>query len=174
MTGLHNRCFLAAIQPVLMGSPGLAGAPLTAVLLDLDLFKALTDAWERAVGDDVFGALARFRLAQVRPCDIPVRLGGEEMLVLLPGAAAGHAESCVDRWRAGFSVQSLKTLGKRLSVTFSVGAAAVPADAQDWNDLVHRADVALYQAKALGRCQTTSGTGPSAFSVQRECIYGQQ
>ena len=140
LTGCWNRSGLperlAALRP---------GDAL--LLVDLDHFKALNDSQGHGAGDEVlrsFGAVLR---RTAREPDRAIRYGGEEFLLLLPGAGLAGALKVDARLRAAWA-------GVRPEVAYSAGVAVVPAEAASHDAPLARADVALYAAKEAGRDRT--------------------
>jgi diguanylate cyclase (GGDEF)-like protein len=129
----------------------LAGAGKVAVvLLDLDHFKVINDAHGHAEGDRVLAATAERLRSVVRSGDAVGRLGGEEFVMILPGADVDAAEDCAERARAALG--ELTVRGRPLAA--SAGVAAAPADGADAAALLENADAALYFAKRSGRGKT--------------------
>jgi len=149
LTGLHNRHFLEEVRPALLAEA--ASRPLTAVMIDLDHFKSLNDSWGHLVGDEVLRNVARFLETHARQNDIIIRTGGEEILILLPDTEEPLAAAVVERWRASFAAQPITARDRTLMVTFSAGIASFPGPDASWDDMIQRADQALYRAKDQGR-----------------------
>jgi two-component system, cell cycle response regulator len=140
LTGLTNRRFiLTQLSSMVSGARRHARA-LTVAIIDVDLFKAVNDARGHAAGERVLAAVAQALRARLRAEDQLGRLGGEEFLALLPdvGAAA-----------AGATTEKLRSSVASLEVTVSVGWAAWQGEPAE--ELLRRADDALYVAKARGR-----------------------
>ena len=150
LTGLHNRRHL---DQVLAGGLDTAGSDegLAVVTLDIDHFKAVNDRFGHAAGDTVLTAVARLLQASVRDGDTAVRLGGEEFLVLLPGADRGQALRRAEEMRRGVAAVVHAFGGERIHVTVSAGVAVRPDDGVSAGTLLEAADRALYVAKAAGR-----------------------
>ncbi|HET6548902.1 MAG TPA: EAL domain-containing protein [Solirubrobacter sp.] len=127
-----------------------AGGPVAVVLLDLDHFKVINDAHGHAEGDRVLAATAERLRSVVRVDDAVGRLGGEEFVMILPGADAAAAEDCAERARAALA--ELTVRGRPIAA--SAGVAAAPADGTDAAVLLENADAALYLAKRAGRGRT--------------------
>jgi diguanylate cyclase (GGDEF)-like protein len=124
---------------------------LTIVLADLDDFKAINDLHGHATGDDVLREFARVLRATVRDSDLAGRWGGEEFLMLLPGADAIGAAQLADRVRSSLAERSfLGNDGTVVSVTCSFGVAQ-HTPGSDERDLFASADRALYRAKREGK-----------------------
>ena len=150
LTGLHNRRHL---DQVLAGGPDAAGPDegLAVITLDIDHFKAVNDRFGHAAGDTVLTAVARLLQASVRDGDTAVRLGGEEFLVLLPGADRRQAVLRAEEVRRGVAAVVHALGGERIQVTVSAGVAVRPGDGVSAGTLLEAADRALYIAKATGR-----------------------
>ena len=126
------------------------GDPVAVVLLDLDHFKVINDAHGHAEGDRVLAATAERLRSVVRAGDTVGRLGGEEFVLILPGADVHAAEDCAERARAALA--ELTVRGRPLAA--SAGVAAAPTDGVDAAVLLENADAALYWAKRTGRGRT--------------------
>lgn len=151
LTGLHNRRFLDELGPILLAEANRAGAPLAAVMLDIDHFKRLNDTHGHQAGDAILRACGEFLRQQVRQSDAVFRTGGEEFLVLLPHTQDAQVQIQLETLRTGFAALRVGHEGLDLSATVSAGYAMYPTDADNMRELLHRADLALYQAKAGGR-----------------------
>lgn len=124
------------------------GEPLSVVALDLDHFKRVNDTWGHAVGDRVLAAVGEALRAGVRPYDVAARVGGEEFLLVLPATRRERAADVAERLRARVSQLVVEGLPER--VTSSAGVAE-HVRGETTEALLARADVALYEAKRLGR-----------------------
>lgn len=147
LTGLPNRRLFSAIAP-----DELASAPVAVVLLlDLDGFKPINDAYGHEAGDRVLQVVAR-RLDNCVHQGLIARLGGDEFVGVLIGAAGSHPS-----WWAPTVTGLLNEIStpmtianRRMSVTGSIGVATVDGPISI-GDLMHRADMAMYEAKIHGR-----------------------
>jgi eukaryotic-like serine/threonine-protein kinase len=150
LTGLDNRRQLFERGEAALAKAREHSAPLAAVMLDIDHFKAVNDTHGHGVGDDVIRTIAARLRGQVRDEDALGRYGGEEFAVVVHGsmeAAMGLGE----RLRAAVAAEVVATSGPDLAVTVSVGVAAVTAEDAGLTDVLNRADAALYEAKRAGR-----------------------
>ncbi len=150
LTGLFNRNALEQRLAELDGAPcdGRKGGQSHALLLcDLDHFKRVNDELGHAAGDLVLQDVAYTMRAVLRAGDSIYRIGGEEILVVLPGASEVDAVAIAERLRQ--AVRKRRPAG--VGVTISIGAAVTKPDTVNTDDLVARADAALYSAKANGR-----------------------
>jgi diguanylate cyclase (GGDEF)-like protein len=149
LTGLLNRNALEQRLGELDGQPssGEKGPSHALLLCDLDHFKRVNDKLGHAAGDAVLQDVAYTMRATLRAGDSIYRVGGEEILVVLPGASRADAVMIAERLRRAVSERRPAGVG----VTISVGGAVSKPDTVDTDDLVARADIALYAAKAAGR-----------------------
>ena len=146
LTGLANRATLYKRLDEMLGDPEPVHPAI--LLIDLDHFKEVNDCFGHLVGDELIQAFADRLVASAGDADLAVRLGGDEFVLLL--ADADEAEAVCDRIldaaRAPFGVgESSVTIGASIGVAKSCGKCGAR------NELLRRADVALYQAKSLGR-----------------------
>ncbi len=147
LTGLLNRHALADAVPDALPGAADAAHPLSIVLVDLDHFKLVNDRHGHSTGDEVLRAVARELLTSVRTDDRVLRLGGEEVLLVLP--RAGLEAACALGDRARERVRGTVRAGDA-PVTFSAGVAH-RREGESRDALLARADAALYRAKAAGR-----------------------
>ena len=125
----------------------------TAVMMcDIDHFKLVNDQYGHATGDEVLREVARRLQRSVRSYDMVGRYGGEEFLVVLnrcePASAPGRAENL----RASVSTRPIHSSGKTLPITISVGLAlSTDYRGRDADEIIRKADAALYAAKEAGR-----------------------
>jgi diguanylate cyclase (GGDEF)-like protein len=149
LTGLFNRNALEQRLGELDGQPCDPGEGVSHALLlcDLDHFKRVNDELGHAAGDAVLQDVAYTMRASLRAGDTIYRVGGEEILVILPGADREAALEISERLRR--EVRERRPVGAQ--VTVSIGVAVSEPDLVDTDDLVSRADAALYAAKAGGR-----------------------
>jgi diguanylate cyclase (GGDEF)-like protein len=147
LTGMLNRRSLAARVAELTEQSQIAGAAIGLIVGDIDNFKAVNDTHGHAVGDGVLVDVAYALRKELRAFDMAYRLGGEEFLVLLPGASAGEAAELAERLRT--AVGAFPAGG--VDVTMSFGVASSPGGAFDYSRLFAAADAALYEAKRAGR-----------------------
>ena len=151
LTGLFNRNALEQRLAELNGQPCNPAEGLSHALLlcDLDHFKRVNDQLGHAAGDAVLQDVAYTMRAALQAGDTIYRVGGEEILVILPGAGREDAIEIAERLR--HEVRERRPVG--VQVTVSIGVAVSEPDLVDTDDLLARADAALYAAKAGGRNQ---------------------
>jgi len=150
LTGLFNRrAFFTRLAEAWAEADRLHH-PLALVLLDLDGFKEINDAYGHEAGDRVLQHVARLMRVSARGYDVPARIGGEEFALLMPGAGRAQGLAAAERLRAKLEATPVELDPGSLRVTASFGVASRPT-AQDPQDLLRRADRALYAAKRAGR-----------------------
>ncbi|GAA4345383.1 GGDEF domain-containing protein [Angustibacter luteus] len=147
LTGLFNRKALAGRYAEAAAQARVLGAPVSLVLCDLDHFKQVNDQHGHDRGDVVLREAAYRMRKTLRTFDLVYRIGGEEFLVLLPGEDLGAAATVAERLVADVSASPLGGLG----VTMSAGVSTAPEADAELDDLLKRADIALYAAKDAGR-----------------------
>jgi len=127
--------------------------PLTLMMLDIDHFKSINDRHGHAVGDQVLRQFARTLQDQLHDGELLARMGGEEFVVMLPGLAPERATFTAERLRRAVQDLHLAQRDARLQITVSIGLYGCAADiaAPSLDELMARADEALYRAKAHGR-----------------------
>jgi len=150
LTGLANRRFaehrLQADRARAMREP----EPLSVLMVDIDHFKQVNDRWGHARGDRVLEMVARVLREELRGADLGVRHGGEEFLAILPGTGSEGALEVAERLRARIENARVLVEDGEIALTASIGIATF-RDGESGNELVARADAALYRAKASGR-----------------------
>jgi two-component system, cell cycle response regulator len=151
LTGLYNRRYLAETLDIMLAQATRNQMPLSAVMIDIDHFKAVNDTYGHATGDEALKCLARFLSAQARTSDIVCRLGGEEFLILMMGASCENAQIKIDKYRDDFSKIMIRHQNYSLKITFSAGIAVYPNHTENSKKLLEYADLALYAAKHNGR-----------------------
>jgi diguanylate cyclase (GGDEF)-like protein len=164
LTQMLNRKALVTRAAELAQQTALTRKPVGVVVGDLDHFKAVNDSAGHQVGDAVLRDVAfRWRLS-LRAYEMAYRLGGEEFLVLLPGAGLDEAEEVAERLRAAIGAAPIA--GQAITMSFGVAASA-DGEPFDFDTLYEQADVALYRAKRSGRDRVCGGPSeePPALEV---------
>ena len=152
LTGLLNRRTLENKVRAIQAS----GVSYAVVMADLDRFKLVNDTHGHQAGDRALRSFATVMRTTLRPHDLIARWGGEEFVMVLPGATQHDALSVAERIRENLALASQR--GDLDTVTVSLGVAYNPDG--DFTELLHHADAALYEAKTLGR--------------NRSIVYGDQ
>ncbi|TNC99440.1 MAG: diguanylate cyclase/phosphodiesterase with PAS/PAC sensor(s) [Gallionellaceae bacterium] len=152
LTGLNNRRYFFELAEQELARSKRYGAPLVVLMLDVDHFKLANDTYGHHVGDMVLQKLSEVCVQTLRAIDILGRIGGEEFAFLLPETLSGQALEVAERLRlavAGATV--ILETGKSVHFTVSIGVAQLAATDTKIEDMLNRADIALYSAKSTGR-----------------------
>ncbi|WP_159970666.1 histidine kinase N-terminal 7TM domain-containing protein [Pseudomonas sp. 8Z] len=156
LTGLYNRRYLDEFFARELARVQRDQLPLAVALIDLDHFKLLNDECGHLVGDDVLKAVAQHLLDNLRSTDAVFRIGGEEFLLIMPGADPDEARSRLQTICSQLASREVATRGGNQRVTLSAGVAYLSTRRHGLDELLHAADEALYQAKHKGRNRVCS------------------
>jgi diguanylate cyclase (GGDEF)-like protein len=151
MTGLYNHRYFQEALSREISRAERYDKPVSLVYLDIDHFKKFNDTHGHEAGDLVLVTLGNHLNAGTRKSDICCRFGGEEFVVILPDAAIGVAIRRAENWRQTFAAQEIAFGEERLQATFSGGISSFPEDGETAEEVLRKADEALYRAKAEGR-----------------------
>ncbi len=152
LTGLPNRHLIESRAQQVITQARELGSGMAVLFLDLDNFKHVNDAYGHTIGDEVLLGVARELGSMVGPEDFIARLGGDELVVLLPAShtAASDAERVAKAMTARLS-SPLAIAGRELVTTASIGISVFPNDGETFPELLKNADAALSRAKTSGR-----------------------
>lgn len=152
LTGLYNRRFMEVHLRELMDEAETSGRPMSLLLIDLDHFKRVNDAYGHEGGDDVLTGFSARLAAQVRTVDLACRAGGEEFAILMPGADADAAKIAAERLRQFIASEPFRVRqhAERVPLTVSIGVTQLHSD-DTAVSFLRRADQALAAAKDQGR-----------------------
>jgi diguanylate cyclase (GGDEF)-like protein len=163
LTGMLNRKALEVRTRELEQQSEVSGESVGVVVGDLDDFKLINDRYGHAHGDAVLKEVAYRIRKKLRAFDLAYRLGGEEFLVLLPGASLAESVTIAESLRNAISAERM--LGD-LRLTMSFGVSASEGGRFDYQAAFCEADAALYAAKAAGRdCVRTPDSEPQAAAI---------
>ncbi|MGI9402268.1 MAG: PleD family two-component system response regulator [Rhizobiaceae bacterium] len=153
LTGLHNRRYLDSHMDGMFRDARETGKPLSVVICDIDLFKAVNDQYGHDAGDQVLREFAKRLQKTVRNIDLACRYGGEEFVVVMPDTDISLASSVAERIRTEVASHPIfiDNGASQLSITVSLGIACIENGEDTAEKLIKRADVALYNAKRAGR-----------------------
>ena len=165
LTGALNRRSFSLIAEKAMSQSQRYSKPLSVLMMDLDRFKQINDRLGHNGGDEILCQFVTITGHVLRSEDIFCRYGGEEFIALLPNATAELALLAAERLRRTFTAELPENMKDILSfpITVSIGVAERGQD-EDIESLLHRADIALYQAKRRGRnrCEVAEGVQEAA------------
>jgi diguanylate cyclase (GGDEF)-like protein len=170
LTGMLNRHALAGRTRELAQQSEVSGQSIGIIVGDLDHFKAVNDTHGHSVGDAVLTDVAYAMRKQLRAFDLAYRLGGEEFLVLLPGAGIEQTKKMAEQLRQ--EVASAPAGGQRVSMSFGVSASAT-GTIFDYATVFAQADAALYEAKRSGRdrvCAAPVNAQPAESPVSAQLL----
>ncbi|MBI5023894.1 MAG: sensor domain-containing diguanylate cyclase [Candidatus Omnitrophica bacterium] len=154
LTGLYLRRYLLERLTVEVSRQMRRKGELSFLMFDLDKFKQYNDKFGHVAGDIVLRAVAMILTDFFRqPGDLVCRYGGEEFCVLMPDCPETKAVELAEALRKRIAEQTIVLRREKTRITVSIGVASFPKDAINPRELIHRADLALYQAKEKGRNQ---------------------
>lgn len=152
LTGIYNRGAIIEILDKELARHDRGGWPMSVILADLDHFKRINDEHGHLAGDAVLREACRRAGAVLRPYDSLGRYGGEELMIVLPSCDPAGAAEVAERVRAAVCSQLVETDFGPIPCSLSIGIAVAHKDTViTCNELIHRADDALYAAKQGGR-----------------------
>lgn len=151
LTGVANRRAFFERGEALFRQAHAEDRPLVLLMFDLDRFKSINDTYGHQAGDVVLSKFCEVARAAMRPDDLFGRFGGEEFACLMPGMSLRVAAAIAEDIRAAFAATRIALDSQRVSVTVSIGVAALNESDRSLDPLFTAADRALYRAKAKGR-----------------------
>jgi diguanylate cyclase (GGDEF)-like protein/PAS domain S-box-containing protein len=171
LTGLYNRHFLEESfrRELLMADR--AGHPVSVIMGDLDLFKAVNDHYGHLAGDEVLRVFGKLMMNNARASDVICRYGGEEFLLVLPGMTEAGALERAALLRREMAATTVIYGGSQITVTASFGVATFPIHGRTTDELIGAADTALYTAKAGGRNRVNLYLGPRIDSASAASTF---
>jgi diguanylate cyclase (GGDEF)-like protein len=166
LTGLNNHRYFKHMLANELQRHARYNRPLNLLMIDIDNFKKVNDTHGHLTGDQVLRQVSALLRKNVRACDLLARYGGEEFAVILPETTENEAYKVGERIVLAINKYQFKTLEEKtiekLSVT--VGLASFPQDADESEQLMKKADQALYKGKVLGKNRIC------VFSNVEECL----
>jgi len=158
-TGLLNASTWEREATVEIARAVRTGSPLALALVDIDHFKAVNDTYGHLAGDKALRAVTDALRSRLRPYDLAGRFGGEEFVILLPQTHEFDALGVAERLRAHIAAMTIPVddndpSGRFVTLTISVGVAALDGERRELTDMLAAADSALYYAKETGRNRT--------------------
>jgi diguanylate cyclase (GGDEF)-like protein len=165
LTGIYNRRAIEDLASRALSAARRHGIPLAILILDLDHFQRIHDQFGHEAGDRALIETVRRMREIMRAEDLVGRQGGEEFVALMPDIDLRSAHAAAERLRRAFAERPMSVPDGdgspvELTVTVSVGVAALQADDLLFSHLLRRADRAMYAAKAAGRNRVMLDAGP--------------
>ncbi len=175
LTGVYNRRFMeeSLVREILQADR--SHRTIGIIMLDIDFFKRFNDTYGHEVGDLLLMEVGRFLQKEVRGGDIVCRYGGEEFIVIMPGAGEQETEKRAEWLRLGIKSITLPLVpGSQAPISASLGVAVFPVDGPDGVRILKAADNALYQAKHEGRDRFCRAVTQNYYDdiVQTSAIVG--
>jgi diguanylate cyclase (GGDEF)-like protein/putative nucleotidyltransferase with HDIG domain len=165
-TGLYNTRHFASVLQSELNRARRFERPLSLIMADLDLLRDINNTYGHLAGDEVLRGIARVFRQELRHYDVPSRFGGEEFSILLPETEPEEALAIAERVRRAVAAQrfEVETSNEPIRATISMGVASFPRDADEVNELVHHADLAVYRAKLQGRNRVLDAADENGLS----------
>lgn len=143
LTGVYNHRYFHEMLVQELDQMKRFPQSLSLFMVDIDYFKKYNDTYGHPKGDEILRSTAQMLVNTIRGDDVVFRYGGEEFAIIMPRTIQQ------DTLRVG--IRLLEAIRTQTPITISIGSATIPNDAQEKNDLIIKADKALYRAKDLGR-----------------------
>ena len=155
LTGLYNRRYIMEQIEREFIRAQRSKAPLSLIMVDLDELKAINDRFGHHEGDGFLKEVARIVKVNTRASDVAARWGGDEFMLLAPGTDSRSASKIAERIRAQVERYKIKLEGEEVGITVSAGIVSYPAHASVVEELLKKADEAMYNAKRGGKNQSS-------------------
>jgi two-component system, cell cycle response regulator len=159
LTGVYSRRWWFDLAANEFSRSRRYGRALSAMAVDLDLFKTINDQHGHEVGDRVLQAFSQLLRNECRQSDVVGRLGGEEFAILVPEASAGEASHLAARVVDACRSMRVSTAAGDVGCTCSIGISEVQPGDHNIDAVLRRADLALYEAKRAGRDRAIADQG---------------
>jgi diguanylate cyclase (GGDEF)-like protein len=157
LTGIYNRRFGMTRLNEEFNRAIRTSSPLGVLIFDIDHFKQVNDTYGHTVGDRVLLSVTQVAKMALRKGDFIIRYGGEEFMIILPGASKEDTVFIAERLRHMVEESSCSHGSQQIKITVSVGATSLPEfSAENESELIQQADEAMYRAKELGRNRVTA------------------
>lgn len=156
LTGLLNMRAFNTLYEKEVARVNRYGSALTILMVDVDELKSVNDRHGHTAGSRLIKSVSKTLLDCVRTSDIVARYGGDEFVILLSQAGFDEAQRTAERIRTAVANTSFDACGQRITTTASIGIASFPHDVPDADNVIDKADLALYRSKQAGRNRVTS------------------
>ncbi|HKJ39523.1 MAG TPA: diguanylate cyclase [Anaerolineales bacterium] len=155
LTGLYNRRYLSESLQQELSRARRARRSVSVIIMDIDHFKKINDTHGHQIGDKFLLEIANLLSTHTRDFDFACRYGGEEFLLVLPNATARNTFKRAEQIRSKCADIRIEHENKDVSITISMGIATYPRHSKNVDELLTKADEALYRSKRRGRNQVT-------------------
>ncbi|MTI48591.1 MAG: diguanylate cyclase [Firmicutes bacterium] len=149
LTGTYTRKYFDILSGEILKKNKKAGLSLAVIMIDIDKFKVVNDTFGHRTGDEVLSKVGDIILDNVRDTDIVGRYGGEEFIIMLPNTSKEDSIKVAEKIRQ--KIEKAQLLGEEHPLTISLGISILPKHGQYKEELIEKADQALYHAKQNGR-----------------------
>ncbi len=166
LTGLYNRRHMEDSFQREISRARRHDQILGVIMIDLDHFNVFNDTYGHELGDKVLSEIGTFILKNVRDEDIACRYGGEEIIIILPGASLQNTHRRAEQLRRGIEGLAMEMYDEEHTVTASLGVALFPEHGASMQGVIRAADCALYEAKDKGRNQVIVAVKVADKSMQ--------
>ncbi|MDR3425177.1 MAG: diguanylate cyclase [Alphaproteobacteria bacterium] len=167
LTGISNRRYFQNIAEQELRRARRFARDMTAMMIDIDNFKPINDTYGHAAGDTIIQGVVKRAIESLRQSDSIGRIGGEEFAVVLPETPLAAAYDVADRLRAHIEEKPIVSGLNAVSCTVSIGIAQLSAQDGGIDDLLARADAALYLAKNHGRNRVEMAIPPMEYKNRK-------
>ncbi len=155
LTGLWNMRMFSSLAQKEGSRASRYGHPFSIIMFDADNLKSVNDNYGHEAGSAMISLVAGIIRQQLRECDVAARFGGDEFVAMLPETASAKAYIAAERVRSVVGDTPLKTTAGKVKITISVGIADFPKHGQVINEVLNKADKALYMSKRNGKNRST-------------------
>lgn len=167
LTGIYNRRYFIELAERDLERASRTGAPVSLAMIDLDHFKLVNDTYGHLVGDEVLRLVVEIIGQSLRATDLFARVGGEELVVLMPDTPEPSALIVAERLREAIASGTRDSRSAIVPVTVSIGLATAGTPPEPLDLLLDRADQALYAAKRGGRNRVVEATAMGGAESSR-------
>ncbi|WP_010252459.1 diguanylate cyclase [Acetivibrio cellulolyticus] len=149
LTGVYTRKYFESVIDQIINNAHSEKSPLSLIMIDIDKFKSINDNFGHQKGDEILSNVGRILMENIRSADVCCRYGGEEFVIILPDTSINEAEAVAEKLRS--AIEKERLMGQGNNLTVSLGVSSYPKHGEWRDELIGKADQALYYAKESGR-----------------------